>query len=88
MAITLVEIEAALYGLYESSQRSAEPVAIADIVHLERIAKLLPHLRNEFIRRDSRAGLPTREVGIKYNIKPGRVSQVRNCKPVLLPHPR
>ena len=88
MTITLQEIEATLYGLYERSQYSTNPVAVDDIVRLERIAKLLPHLRNELIRRDDRAGVPTHEIAVKYDIKPGRVSQIRNAKPVLLHRPR
>lgn len=36
------------------------------------------NIRNAAIRTDLDAGMPGREVALKYDLSPGRVSQIRN----------
>ena len=45
------------------------------------IAELQQHvlsIRNAAIKTDLNAGLPGREVALKYQLSPGRVSQIKN----------
>lgn len=58
------------------------PLCLGEISALETLTEQIQVLRNQMVQRDLLAGMQGKDVAVKYNLSPARVSQIKRMAAV------